>query len=95
MSDLFAFFYFACKSVVGDDRQHLEVLCLSKTHHLNVTAETYHLLAYLSLESHDYGKTDNHDSQTYGYTKHSNTNSRTRKSFPVLCLIRIDAFCYE
>ena len=62
--------------------------------HLDMTAETYHLIADGMFEAQHHADSDNHHCQTNGNADGGNTNSRTTH-FPFVALISIDFLCYE
>ena len=61
---------------------------------LDMRAETDHLIPDLLLKTNDYSHRKDHDSQSQGYSDHSNTNNR-RSSLPVSLFAEIDTFCYK
>ena len=62
--------------------------------HLNMAAETYHLVADGVLEAEDDAHGDDHHSQTDGHADGSDTNGRTTH-FPLVAPVAVDSFCYE
>ena len=62
--------------------------------HLDMTAESHHLVADGMLESQDHTHGDDHHRQSDGNTDGRNTNGRTTH-LSFVALITVDSLCYE
>ena len=94
MSDPLDALQFCHQRVVETDGVRVRTTVCQHVVHLNMTAESYHLVADCVLESQHHTHGDNHDSQADSHSDDGYTNSRATH-FPLVALVAIKSPCYE